>query len=284
MGYYLRSLGQYRNFCMGRTTTSGWLLLIRLLLLGAVAGAVWACKGEGATSLPIGEVPPGMVLIEGPEQSFYMDETEVTTSAFTDFVEQTGYVTEAEEFGWSGVFDKQEQAWVPVEGADFRHPLGPDFPAARADHPVTQVSLRDAEAYADWAGKELPTEEQWMYAATQQGQYVSFPWGEQMLPDGEYLGNWWQGPFPFQDEVADDFPGIAAVKQFPAAANGLYDISGNVWEWTRSTKPATGESIIKGGSFLCSTSYCTGFDLQQRQFTPADSGLNHLGFRCIVPN
>jgi sulfatase modifying factor 1 len=223
-----------------------------------------------------------MVWIEAAGEGFWMDETEVTTAEFAAFVEETGYVTEAEEFGWSGVFDRGELAWIPVTGADFRHPRGPEEPAARPDHPVTQVSLRDARAYAEWAGKELPSEEQWMTAATQTHDYLSFPWGEEMLPGGKYLGNWWQGPFPYRDEVADGYAGIAPVGQFPPAENGLFDISGNVWEWTSTTKSATGESVIKGGSFLCSTSYCTGFDLQQRQFTPSDSGLNHLGFRCIA--
>ena len=103
-----------------------------------------------------------------------------------------------------------------------------------------------------------------------------------MVPDPDnYPGNWWQGPFPYEDGILDGFPGIAPVKSFPPAANGLYDISGNVWEWTSSQKPASGEYVIKGGSFLCSTSYCTGFNFQQRQYTPADSGLNHLGFRCV---
>jgi sulfatase modifying factor 1 len=256
-------------------------IFLRAFVLGAVAGALFCCNSDEAAAVSDGEWE-GMVWIPADGGGFWMDETEVTTAQFAKFVAATDYVTEAEEFGWSGVFDRQEQAWVPVTGADFRHPTGPKGPAAPPDHPVTQVSLRDARAYADWAGKQLPTEEQWMAAATQQHTYLSFPWGEDMLPGGDYLGNWWQGPFPYQDEVADGFPGIAPVRQYPAAENGLYDISGNVWEWTATTKPSTGESVIKGGSFLCSTSYCTGFDLQQRQFTPADSGLNHLGFRCIA--
>ena len=211
-----------------------------------------------------------------------MDATEVTTAEFAAFVDAMGYVTEADSFGWSGVFSTEEQAWLPVTGANWRYPRGPDAAAAQPDEPVTQVSLRDARAYARWSGKRLPTEEEWMQAATQGGQYANFPWGEEMLPGGAYRGNWWQGPFPYADEVRDGFPGVASVKQFEPAANGLYDIAGNVWEWTATERPTTGENVIKGGSFLCSTSYCTGFNLQQKQYTAKDSGLNHLGFRCVA--
>ncbi|NJB85548.1 sulfatase modifying factor 1 [Lewinella marina] len=228
--------------------------------------------------------PPteGMVWIDHPAGGYFMDETEVTTADFAAFVTATGYTTEADSFGWSGVFNLETLSWEPVTGANWKFPQGPDAPAARPDEPVTQVSLRDARAYATWAGKRLPTEEEWMYAATQGEENRSFPWGAEMLPDGEYRGNWWQGPFPYENRVEDGYVGVAAVKQFPASDNGLYDIAGNVWEWTDSERKETGESIIKGGSFLCSTSYCTGFNLQQRQFTPADSGLNHLGFRCVA--
>ncbi len=258
--------------------------LVHLLLLGAAAGAINACKKADDVALPT-EVPPGMVLIpgeKGAQPSFFMDATEVTTADFASFVEATNYQTEAEDFGWSGVFSKDSLGWLPVDGATWRYPLGPDAAAAQPDHPVTQLSLRDVKAYAAWAGKRLPTEEEWMWAASQSGQFTEFPWGKEMVPDPKkYPGNWWQGPFPYEDGVLDGFPGIAPVKSYPPAANGLYDISGNVWEWTDSKKPASGEYVIKGGSFLCSTSYCTGFNLRQRQFTPADSGLNHLGFRCV---
>ena len=222
-----------------------------------------------------------MVWIPAGQEGFWMDRTEVTTAAFADFIEQSGYVTEADEFGWSGVWSTEEGGWLPVNGANWQHPRGPQEAAATPQQPVTQVSYRDAMAYATWAGKRLPTEAEWMQAATQGGRYSDYPWGEEMLPGGKYLGNWWQGPFPVLDEVQDGYPGVAEVGQFPAAENGLLDIAGNVWEWTASDRPATGESVIKGGSFLCSTSYCTGFNLQQRQYTAKDSGLNHLGFRCI---
>lgn len=252
------------------------------VLLGAAAGAMWSC--EAGEPDPPEVIPEGMVWIEGNDElaGFLMDATEVTTAQFRSFIEDTGYKTEAEDFGWSGVFNYDSLAWLPIDAATWEYPKGPDSAAALPAHPVTQLSLRDVKAYSDWAGKSLPTEEQWMWAASQSGQYAEYPWGKEMVPEGKYPGNWWQGPFPYEDAVLDGFPGIAPVKSFPPASNGLYDISGNVWEWTISTNPRTGEQVIKGGSFLCSTSYCTGFNLRQNQYTPADSGLNHLGFRCIL--
>lgn len=260
------------------------MCFLRFFLLGGLAGAMLCCTAgagtENGSQLPADHAD--MVWIEQDGGGFWMDETEVTTADFRSFVEATGYRTEADSFGWSGVFDTEQQAWVPITGANWEYPEGPSAAPASPAQPVTQVSFKDATAYARWAGKRLPNREEWMQAATQSGRYRDFPWGEEMLPDGEYRGNWWQGPFPVADEVRDGFAGIAEVRQFPAAENGLYDIAGNVWEWTSTERPATGEKIIKGGSFLCSTSYCTGFNLQQEQYTPADSGLNHLGFRCVA--
>jgi len=256
-------------------------IFLAVIFSGAAAGAWWSC--EAGEAGPPEVLPEGMVWIEGSEElpSFFMDATEVTTAQFRIFVTETAYKTEAEDFGWSGVFNYDSLGWLPVDGANWEYPLGPDSAAATPDLPVTQLSLRDVKAYANWAGKSLPTEEQWMWAASQSGQNREYPWGKEMVPNGKYPGNWWQGPFPYEDGVLDGFPGIAPVKSFPAAANGLFDISGNVWEWTLSTDARTRQSVIKGGSFLCSTSYCTGFNLRQRQLTPADSGLNHLGFRCL---
>ena len=254
------------------------------LLLSLVVFSLTRCEVEHTVEEPSATAAPdsSMVWIPGEVGGFWIDATEVTTADFRRFVEATDYQTEADSFGWSGVFNLEEQTWVPVNGANWEYPQGPDQPAARPDDPVTQVSLRDARTFAAWAGKRLPTAAEWTRAATQNGRNREFPWGEEMLPDGEYLGNWWQGPFPYENLGADGYPGIAPVKSFPPAENGLYDISGNVWEWTVSQRPATGEFVIKGGSFLCATNYCTGFNLQQQQFTAADSGLNHLGFRCVA--
>lgn len=252
-----------------------------LIILGAAAGTMFSC-GAGE-ALPPEDLPEGMVWIAGDanQPGFSMDATELTVADFSAFINETGYVTEAEDFGWSGVFNTDSLGWLPVDGATWQYPLGPDSLAARPDHPVTQLSLRDVNAYAKYAGKRLPTEEEWIFAASQSGQNKDFPWGSEMVPNGKYPGNWWQGPFPYEDAVLDDYPGIAPVKSFPPAANGLYDIAGNVWEWTASVNPRDGQSVIKGGSFLCSTSYCTGFNINTDQYTPADSGLNHLGVRLV---
>lgn len=243
-----------------------------------------ACKGGGESAQEQPGDPPGagMVWVGSDQEGLWVDVTEVTTAEFRAFVTETGYRTEADSFGWSGVFNLDTLAWLPVEGANWEYPQGPGAAPAADAEPVTQVSLRDARAYARWAGKRLPTEEEWMRVATQLGRLQDYPWGEEMIPSGEYLANWWQGPFPYRNEVRDGFSGVAAVKSFPPSSTGLYDISGNVWEWTETTRPGTGEYVIKGGSFLCATNYCTGFNLQQRQFTAADSGLNHLGFRCVA--
>lgn len=238
-----------------------------------------ACQGDQPLSPP----PNGMVLLvaaeTAEETALYVDETEVTVAQFRAFIHATGYQTEAEDFGWSGVFSYDSLNWLPVDGAIWHHPLGPDSTAAADNEPVTQVSLRDALAYAEWAGKRLPTEAEWLRVASHNGQHRDYPWGEEELPGGQYLGNWWQGHFPFDNQNLDGFPGIAPVRSYPPTELGLYDISGNVWEWT--TTEGRGQYVIRGGSFLCSNSYCSGFNLQQRQYTPADSGLNHLGFRCV---
>ena len=251
-----------------------------LFLFAAAAGAWSGCT---AGEEPPRNTPPGMVWIAavGDQPGFFMDATEVTVAAFAAFVDSTGYVTEAEDFGWSGVFNADSLGWLPVDGAYWRYPQGPDSAAARPDHPVTQLSLRDVRAYADFAGKRIPTAAEWTFAATQSGQPQDYPWGTEMLPPGPFPGNWWQGPFPYQDAVADGFPGVAPVRSFPPAPNGLYDVAGNVWEWTSTVNPTDGQYLIKGGSFLCSTSYCTGFNLRTNQWTPADSGLNHLGMRLV---
>jgi len=158
-------------------------------ILGAAAGALFACESAGEGQPPT-EIPKGMVWIGGDgntQPGFLIDATEVTTAAFGAFVAATNYVTEAEEFGWSGVFSKDSLGWLPIDGATWRYPLGPDSSAAAPDHPVTQISLRDANAYADYMGKRLPTEEEWRWAASQGDEYPNFPWGTEMVPNGKSL-------------------------------------------------------------------------------------------------
>jgi len=241
------------------------------------------------------EGPPHQVSVDG----FYLDETEVTNREFQEFVKATGYETESERIGNSGVFDPARGEWALVEGAGWRHPEGPGSSIeGRLDHPVVQVSWNDAQAYAEWAGKRLPTEAEWEYAARGGLADAVYPWGAELAPQGAHHANIWQGRFPLRDHVEDGFSGVAPVKQFPANGYGLYDMAGNVWEWTadwyapdyyrRSPRenppgPSDGEEKVhRGGSWMCSVNYCQGYRIAARQKTAPDTALNNLGFRCAA--
>jgi len=229
---------------------------------------------------------------------FYLDRTEVTNRQFREFIRATGFKTEAEKQGWSGVFDFKSGKWEPVQGADWRHPEGPKSSiAGKDDYPVVQVSWDDAVAYAKWAGKRLPTEAEWEYAARGGRAGLLYDWGEELTPGGKHMANYWQGPFPVKDEGLDGYRGIAPVAQFPPNAYGLYDMAANVWEWVHDKfapdyyrrSPAenpqgpddeTVEHVIRGGSFLCAENFCRGYRAAARNKTDRDSGANHQGFRC----
>lgn len=231
--------------------------------------------------------------------SFWMDRYEVTNRQFKKFVDATRYATEAEKYGWSGVFNPHKQEWAPTKGADWRHPEGSGSSVEwRMNHPVIQVSWNDAQAYARWAGKRLPTEAEWEWAARGGLPRSEYTWGSDFMPEGRFMANTWQGIFPVKDEGSDGFLSTAPVGNFPANGYGLFDMAGNVWEWTadwfaedyfkrsqgaRDPKgPENGiERVIRGGSWLCSANYCTGYRTGARQKTPTDSGLNNLGFRCV---
>ncbi len=228
--------------------------------------------------------------------AFWMDKHEVTNEQFGNFVDATHFKTDAEKFGWSGVFDPREGKWTKSDGADWRHPTGPD---SKADpkHPVIHVSYADAEAYAKWAGKRLPTEAEFEYAARGGKHDEKFAWGNDLYPGGKQMANAWQGMFPFEDDGKDGFKGLAPVGSFPANPYGLFDITGNVWEWTSDyyaddyykqspnenpKGPDAGkERSIRGGSWLCAENYCLGYRVAARNKTEPDSGLNNLGFRCV---
>ena len=241
---------------------------------------------------------------EGPTHpvkvdAFLIDRYEVTNRQYQEFVDAAGYITESEKIGWSGVFNREKGVWEPVTGADWRHPEGPGSSITdRLDHPVIHVSWHDARAYADWHGKSLPTEAQWEWAARGGLSESLYPWGNELRPEGNHMANVWQGTFPLKDGGGDGFLAPAPVGKFPANGYGLYDISGNVWEWTKDwyspntyrtaihrqnpAGPESGqEKVIRGGSWMCSENYCTGYRVNARQKTPTDSGLNNLGFRCI---
>lgn len=211
---------------------------------------------------------------------------------------------------------REAAGWRWVPGASWRHPEGPGSHIEdRMDHPVVHVSWEDAAAYAAWAGKSLPTEAQWERAARFGQGGRRFPWGDDLVPGGVHQANIWQGRFPFVDTGADGFTGTAPVGSFPPNAAGVADLSGNVWEWTAdryradayarrvSTSPtgqpptnptgptegldprmphATRTHVQKGGSFLCHASYCSSYRSSARMSSTPDSGMSHLGFRCVM--
>jgi formylglycine-generating enzyme len=232
-------------------------------------------------------------------KSFWIDKYAVTVAQFARFVEATGYKTESEKLGWSGVFDRRAGQWLSVAGADWRHPDGPESSAA-LNEPVTHVSWNDAMAYAVWAKKRLPTEAEFEYAARGGLAGNLYSWGNVWRPNGKYMANCWQGNFPVNNTGEDGFTGRAPVGSFPANGYGLYDMTGNVWEWcadwfdenyyqasprANPQGPAIGQDrVIRGGSWLCSDSYCAGFRVAARNHAAPDSGLNNLGFRCAGDN
>ena len=259
----------------------------------------WAYPGDGEG--PVHEVSVSPFLI---------DRYTVTNDAFASFVDATGFVTEAERYGWSFVFagllpdgfpDTRAvvgvEWWREVIGADWRHPEGPRTTVeGRGNHPAVHVSWSDASAYCGWSGTRLPTEAEWEYAA-RAGSDGPFPWGDEREPGGVHRMNVFQGIFPIQDTAADGFRGTAPVDAFEPNAFGLYNVTGNVWEWcadwygaryyTRSPRenprgPARGTGrVTRGGSYLCHHSYCRRYRVSARQGTEPASSLGNLGFRVV---
>jgi len=167
-----------------------------------------------------------------PVETFWMDATEVTNRQFAEFIKATSYVTTAERAGESDVFDPKMKRWQRMPGADWQHPLGENSSiAGRENYPVVQVSWADAQAYARWAGKRLPTEYEWEYAARGGLYDADYPWGRHETPGGKFLANAWQGWFPETDRGADGFTDLAPVMSYPTNTYGLADMAGNVWEW-----------------------------------------------------
>lgn len=252
-----------------------------------------------------GEGPPRPVRIK----PFALEATAVSVAQFAAFVEETGYVTEAESFGWTYVFmgllaepDAHEALpglawWRKVDGAYWRLPEGVDSDVdARADHPVTHVSWQDARAYAAWAGGRLPTEAEWEFAALGGQTGARFPWGDQEPDDDSFQPcNIWQGRFPTRDTGADGYAGTAPAQSFAPNGFGLFNMCGNTWEWTadrfrvrslkktakaaRAEAQATPAYVVKGGSFLCHKSYCYRYRIAARSFNTPDSTTSHTGFR-----
>jgi formylglycine-generating enzyme required for sulfatase activity len=271
---------------------------------------------------------------------FWMDEHQVTVAEFRRFVKDADYVTVAERpldpamypdaipsllVPGSLVFQKTRGPvplndyrnwWAYVPGASWRHPEGPGSTLdGRERHPVTHVAFEDAETYATWAGRALPTEAEWEFAARGGLEGATYPWGNEFAPKGRMMANTWQGEFPWQNTLDDKFEGTSPVKTFAPNGYGLYDVAGNVWEWTvdffasshpdavehpccaphnpRNLSPdgsydtgMPGDTIprrvTKGGSHLCAPNYCHRYRPAARQGEPVDTSTAHIGFRCVV--
>jgi len=277
-------------------------------------------------------------------ESFAIDRGPVTVAQFASFIEKTGYLTVAERppdpddypdadpsllVEGSAVFQPTSRPvplndpsrwWAYVPGANWRHPWGPGTDNTnRQDHPVTHIAYEDAESYAKWVGKELPSEAEWEYAARGGLDGGVFAWGDEAHPGGLLMANFWQGDFPWRNTGARGWRGTTPVGLFPANGYGLYDMTGNVWEWTsdyyspRGAGAEKGESpcctlprnpriqspsasydhglpgahiprrVIKGGSHLCAPSYCLRYRPAARQPGAIDTSTSHIGFRCIEP-
>jgi sulfatase modifying factor 1 len=266
---------------------------------------------------------------------FWMDKTDVTNEKFEQFVKATGYLTIAEQaptkeefptappenlVAGSVVFtptpgpvalDDHFQWWRYEKGANWRHPEGPSTDLkGREKYPVVHIAYRDAEAYAKWAGRRLPTEAEWEFAARGGLSGKVYAWGDNLKPGGKWMANIYEGQFPVKDTGDDGFVGIAPVAQFPANGYGLYDMAGNVWQWcsdwyradyfaklsaqggvTRNpqgpetaydpSEPAEKKRVHRGGSFLCTDQYCTRYMVGARGKGEVTTGSNHLGFRCV---
>lgn len=229
-----------------------------------------------------GEAPSRVVLVK----PFAIDSHAVSNERFRTFVEDTGHVTDAEQLGWSFVFagllpddfpDTRAAAdapwWRQVFGASWQQPEGPSSSVSkRLDHPVVHVSAGDCIAFAAWAGGRLPTEAEWEYAA-RAGSTTTFPWGEDLVPDGVHQANVWQGEFPTTNTMDDGWLGTCPVDAFGPNAFGLFNLIGNVWEHTA-------DGVLKGGSYLCHASYCRRYRPAARLLVDAASTTGNTGFRC----
>ena len=299
----------------------------------------------GMRHLPGGEFAMGSEAFYAEErpvrrvrvEPFWIDETPVTNRQFAEFVAATGYRTLAEiapdpadypglppELARPGslVFRKPSGAvdlddfaqwWAFVPGADWRHPLGPESAIdGLEDHPVVHVAWPDAEAFAAWAGKALPSEAEWEYAARGGLEGAEYAWGDALAPGGAMLANYWQGEFPFENALLDGWQRTSPAGTYPPNGHGLYDMIGNVWEWTddwyaaplrpegccalpdprgaresESYDPMApqiriGRKVIKGGSHLCAPNYCQRYRPAARSPQTIDTSTSHIGYRCVV--
>ena len=311
----------------GDSSTNGMVL---------ISGGVFHMGGDNEQASP-DEYPKHKVQVS----AFYMDITEVTNAQFKKFVDATGYITTAEKKpDWeelkktvppntpkppdsvlvaaslvfrssNGPVDLNDfnQWWSWVNGASWKHPQGSGSSIeGKENYPVVQVSWDDAMAYCKWAGKRLPTEAEWEFAARGGLFNNIYPWGNEHVKTGKPKANSWEGKFPYLNEKKDGYITSAPVKSFAANGYGLYDIAGNVWEWCSDLyhydyykqlqgkttinpqgpttsfdpqEPYTEKRSLRGGSFLCNDSYCSGYRSARRMKSSHDTGLEHTGFRCV---
>src|SRR5690554_664623 len=303
---------------------------------------VWVAGGDFLMGTDEENVYPAeKPAVKRTVKGFWMDETEVTNQQFKTFIEATGYQTLAEKTPLWEEIKKQlppdtpkpeglilkpgslvftppphpvptqdiSQWWTWVKGASWKNPEGPESNLeGRWDHPVVHVAFEDAAAYAEWAGKRLPTEAEWEYAAKAGMSGQRYAWGNELNPNGRFMANTFQGTFPNENEAKDGFQGTAPVKSFSPNQYGLYDMIGNVWEMTEDwfdaikfqrlsgnaplldsgmnqcynpNNPYAQERVIKGGSFLCADNYCVNYRPSARQGHAFDSGSSNVGFRCV---
>ncbi|HEY8934545.1 MAG TPA: SUMF1/EgtB/PvdO family nonheme iron enzyme [Cyclobacteriaceae bacterium] len=221
---------------------------------------------------------------------FQLDKNLVTVADFDAFVKATKYVTEAEKFGNAAVFDTKTGTWILVDGANYHFPAGRNSRKAELNHPVTQVSWNDAQAYAKWKGKRLPTQWEWEHAAKNaEDSKQQYTWGVDLVVAGKYKANTWQGSFPSYNTIEDGYEFTSPVGIFGANKLGLTDMGGNVWQWCEDSIEPTGRDaeldpatrkVLRGGSFLCDPLVCHGFQVTGRSSSTPESSLMHAGFRC----
>ncbi|HET6604285.1 MAG TPA: formylglycine-generating enzyme family protein [Xanthomonadaceae bacterium] len=309
----------------------------------ATPGMAWIPGGEFSMGASDAAVSPAHPFHPHPDgdalplhrvyvDGFWLDRTEVTNADFVRFVAVTGHVTVAERppqgEAFAGVpagrlvpgsvvfaapagpvpLDDERRWWAYVPGADWRHPEGPDSSLeGRERHPVVHVAFDDARAYCAWAGGRLPSEAEWEFAARGGLAGRRYPWGDTLQPEGRRMANTFQGPFPHANSGEDGYRATAPVASFPANGYGLFDVAGNVWEWTADwyrpdtyavraagvtrnpqgpetpfdpAEPGLAKRVLRGGSFLCSEQYCERYRVGTRGRGEVDTGSNHLGFRC----
>ena len=283
---------------VGRGSTEG---------MAKLDGGPFLMGSEASDTLPgDGEGPVRRIIVD----PFYISKTPVTTGQFAEFMAAAGYRTEAERFGWSFVFRNQvshPQAelsvpgapwWYRVDDATWNRPFGPDAATtAQEDHPAVHVSFNDAQAYCEWSGTRLPTEAEWEYASRGGLEQQTYPWGDELTPDGVHMCNIWQGTFPELDLAEDGYSGTAPVTSYSPNGYGLYTTIGNVWEWCADYfdaewhvmasplnpvgPPAGTKRVLKGGSYLCHASYCRRYRNAARTGNAPDTSGGNIGFRVV---